>query len=121
MEDTVRKTLIYDFYGPLLTDRQQDIYQMYYAQDMSLGEIAEQLDISRQAVYDIVKRSAAILEDYESKLGLLSKFLKQQTYLNQMEIHLTKLRDLAAAQQNSEQLEEIEQIQQLLDQIRAEA
>ena len=94
---------------------------MYYAQDMSLGEIAEQLDISRQAVYDIVKRSAAILEDYESKLGLLSKFLKQQTYLNQMEIHLTKLRNLAAAQQNSEQLEEIEQIQQLLDQIRAEA
>ncbi|HHT37247.1 MAG TPA: putative DNA-binding protein [Firmicutes bacterium] len=121
MEDTLRKNLIYDFYGPLLTERQRDIYQMYYAQDMSLGEIAEQLEISRQAVYDMIKRSAAILEDYESKLGLLSKFQRQQAYLDQIEEHLDRLQKQAAAGRSDGQLEIMGEIQQLINKIRAEA
>jgi predicted DNA-binding protein YlxM (UPF0122 family) len=121
MEDTLRKNLIYDFYGPLLTERQRDIYQMYYAQDMSLGEIAEQLEISRQAVYDMIKRSAAILEDYESKLELLSKFQRQQAYLDQIEEHLDRLQKQAAAGRSDGQLEIMGEIQQLINKIRAEA
>ncbi len=91
MEDTVHKTLMFDFYGPLLTERQQDIYRMYYAQDLSFGEIGEELGISRQAVYDIVKRSSTTLIEFENKLGLLAKFQEQQLMINKIEANLTEL------------------------------
>jgi len=63
--------LLYDFYGKLLTPKQQEVMQLYYEQDLSLSEIAEELKITRQAVYDILKRSEQALEKYERKLGLL--------------------------------------------------
>lgn len=73
--------LLFDFYGQLLTERQQDILQLYYIDDLSLGEISEQLLISRQAVYDTMKRAEKLLFDYEEKLGLITKFAykKSQT------------------------------------------
>ncbi len=64
---------LYDIYGNLLTQKQQDVMRLYYEEDLSLGEIAEELKISRQAVYDIIKRSEQALEKYEKKLGLLEK------------------------------------------------
>jgi len=63
-----------DFYGALLTEKQRLIFDFYYQDDLSLGEIAEKQDISRQAVYDIIKRSENILEEYENKLQLVNKF-----------------------------------------------
>lgn len=69
----VRITLLYDFYGQLLTARQRDVLALYYQADLSLGEIAEQQEVSRQAVYDIIKRSERTLEDLESKLQLVEK------------------------------------------------
>ncbi|MFZ5966351.1 MAG: YlxM family DNA-binding protein [Bacillota bacterium] len=71
-------TLLYDFYGQLLTPKQQEIVQQYYHHDFSLGEISEQLNISRQAVYDTIKRTEKILLDYEDKLGLIQKFNKNR-------------------------------------------
>lgn len=65
---------LFDFYGNLLTDKQQEIFRYYIIDDLSLGEIAEELNISRQAVYDTFKRSKKVLEGYETKLGLLDKF-----------------------------------------------
>lgn len=66
--------LLFDFYGALLTEKQRLIFDLYYQDDLSLGEIAEKQDISRQAVYDIIKRSELILEEYENKLQLVNKF-----------------------------------------------
>lgn len=66
-----RMVLLYDFYGKLLTPKQQEVVRLYYEEDLSLGEIAEELKITRQAVYDILKRSEQALEKYERKLGLL--------------------------------------------------
>ena len=66
--------LLKDFYGPLLTDKQQNILDLYYGDDLSLSEIAENLAISRQAVYDILKRAEQVLEGYEQKLGLVKRF-----------------------------------------------
>ncbi len=66
-----RMVLLYDFYGKLLTPKQQEVMRLYYEEDLSLGEIAEELKITRQAVYDILKRSEQALEKYERKLGLL--------------------------------------------------
>jgi len=65
--------LLYDFYGSLLTDKQREIFEMYYFNDYSLGEISEILDISRQGVYDTLKRAESSLEFFEDKLNLLKK------------------------------------------------
>ena len=64
---------LYDLYGPLLTPRQQEAVRLYYEQDLSLAEIASECGVSRQAVYDLLRRAEVALEKYEQKLGLLKK------------------------------------------------
>ena len=66
---------LYDFYGELLTKRQQQVYESVVLEDYSLSEVAEDLGISRQGVHDLVKRSSRILEDYEQKLHLVERFV----------------------------------------------
>ena len=75
MESIVKQSLLYDFYGELLTEHQRSIYEDVVYNDMSLSEIAEENGISRQGVHDIVKRCARSLEEYERKLHLVEKFL----------------------------------------------
>lgn len=74
MEKIVEQGLLYDFYGELLTEHQQEIYESVVYENLSLGEIAEAKGISRQAVHDIVKRCDKILLGYEEKLKLVEKF-----------------------------------------------
>lgn len=62
-----------DFYGVLLTKNQLNTLELYYQEDLSLGEIASELNISRSAVYDSLKRSVDLLKDYESKLKLVAR------------------------------------------------
>ena len=78
MMDLVTAHLLYDYYGCLLTKRQQDIFEMRLFDDWSLGEIAEVLAISRQAVHDTMQRTIGQFEDYESKLGLLASGQKRR-------------------------------------------
>ena len=75
LEKILEQALLYDFYGELLTDRQKEIYEDFVLNDLSLGEIAIERDISRQGVYDIVKRCNRQLSAYEEKLHLVEKFL----------------------------------------------
>ncbi len=75
MDPIVRKTLLYDFYGELLTEHQKTVFESSVFQDLSYSEIAGELKISRQAVYDLLHRSEKLLEDYEKKLGLVERFL----------------------------------------------
>ena len=75
MEKFVERTLLYDFYGELLTKRQQQIYESVVLEDYSLSEVAEELNISRQGVHDMIKRCNHTLEDYEARLHLVEKFL----------------------------------------------
>ena len=70
IEKNLHIGVLLDIYGSLLTERQRDIMELYYHDDLSLSEIAEQYDISRQGVHDAVKRGAEALEEYEQKLGL---------------------------------------------------
>lgn len=74
----VEMGMLYDFYGQLLTDKQRDTIDLYYNNDLSLGEIAETVNVSRQGVYDILKRSERLLYYYEEKLGLVKKFNDQR-------------------------------------------
>ena len=75
MEKFVERTLLYDFYGELLTKRQQQIYESVVLEDYSLSEVAEELNISRQGVHDMVRRSSRLLEEYEAKLHLMERFV----------------------------------------------
>ncbi|MFC4548100.1 YlxM family DNA-binding protein [Paenactinomyces guangxiensis] len=78
LEQTTEMNLLYDFYGLLLTERQRTLLELYYHDDWSLGEIAEHQGVSRQAVFEAIKRAQATLTDLEEKLGLLQKHLKRQ-------------------------------------------
>lgn len=84
VEKTVRMNLLFDFYGQLLTDRQRRFFDMYYAEDLSLGEIAEHFDVSRQAVYDILKRSAKALESFDERLGLIAQHQERAARMVQL-------------------------------------
>ncbi len=71
-------TMLYDFYGDLLTDRQKEFYELYYDEDLSLSEIAENYGISRQGVRDVIVRAETTMADVEEKTHLLRRFFKMQ-------------------------------------------
>ena len=71
---TFRMTMLFDFYGELLTDRQKEFYDLYYNEDLSLSEIAENYGISRQGVRDAIKRAEGQLYEMESRLGFVKKW-----------------------------------------------
>ena len=75
---SVEDSLLLDFYGNLLTDKMRATLDMYLNDDLSLAEIAEEEEISRQGVHDKVKRALVQLKDYEDKLGLVKRFLEQK-------------------------------------------
>ncbi|MBR5708111.1 MAG: YlxM family DNA-binding protein [Oscillospiraceae bacterium] len=73
MDKTVRMALLFDLYGELLTERQREYFALYYDENLTLSEIAENSGVSRQAVRDLVSKSEAALEDIERKTGLLAR------------------------------------------------
>ena len=75
---TYRMTMLFDFYGELLTDRQKEFFDLYYNNDLSLSEIAENYGISRQGVRDVIVRAEAIMTDLEDKTGLMKRFMLMQ-------------------------------------------
>lgn len=75
MDEILAQTLLYDFYGELLTEHQKNIYEQFVLEDLSLREIAESEGISRQGVHDLIRRCSKTLEGYEEKLHLVEKFL----------------------------------------------
>ena len=77
MKKTEEMNEYLDWYGCLLTEKQQDICDLYFKEDLSLSEISENYDISRAAVIDTIKRSEKILEEYEKKLQLIKKYHKR--------------------------------------------
>lgn len=78
MDERVEISLLMDIYGPLLTEKQINIMEWYYDDDLSLAEIAELNKTSRQAIHDLIKRCYKQLLSYESKLNLLQKTIKRE-------------------------------------------
>jgi len=97
MEKIVEQSLLYDFYGELLTERQKRVFEDVVLSDYSLSEVAADLEISRQGVHDMIRRCNLILDGYEKKLHLVEKFLHIRQKVN--EIHDltedTKVKQLA--------------------------
>lgn len=81
IEKIERMAMLFDFYGKLLTKKQREMLSLHYEHDLSLGEIAEENGVSRQAVHDVLKRSEKILEGYERELGLLRKYTVERERL----------------------------------------
>lgn len=84
MESIVKQSLLYDFYGELLTEHQRAVYEDAVFNDLSLGEIAKERGISRQGVHDLIKRCDRLLEGYEEKLHLVSKFQKTRQMVEEI-------------------------------------
>lgn len=84
IEKTNRMNALFEFYATLLTEKQMNYLELYYADDYSLGEIAEEFEVSRQAVYDNIKRTEKLLEDYERKLHIYSDFVVRNELLNKL-------------------------------------
>ncbi|EST90452.1 putative DNA-binding protein [Vagococcus lutrae] len=88
IEKTNRMNALFEFYSTLLTEKQMNYMELYYADDFSLGEIAEEFNVSRQAVYDNIKRTEKILEAYEKKLHLYSNYIMRESLLEKMKDYL---------------------------------
>ncbi|MCL2766388.1 MAG: YlxM family DNA-binding protein [Peptococcaceae bacterium] len=84
LEKTAWMNLLFDFYGQLLTGRQNTAIELYYGQNLSLKEIADEVSVSRQAIHVSLKRAENLLIEYEEKLGLVAKFLEQKDRLQEV-------------------------------------
>lgn len=112
MERIVEQTLLYDFYGELLNEHQKAIYQDAVFNDLSLSEIADEHGISRQGVHDLIKRVTKTLNDYESKLHLIEKFMDTKAKVHQ----INELTNQYLKSSDIKQIHEIQNIaQEILD------
>jgi len=99
LEKTIEINLLFDYYGELLTDKQQEAMKLYYYHDLSLAEISEKLEISRQGVYDHLHRGEDILRDYEQKIGLINRYNKFKKEIDNLIIEIDEL-DLTKTQKS---------------------
>ncbi|MCD7838619.1 MAG: DNA-binding protein [Clostridiales bacterium] len=102
-----RMTMLYDFYGELLTERQQEFYDLYHNEDFSLAEIAENAGITRQGVRDVIVRAEAILNEMEEKTGIVARFLEVREGLNAIRQSAEQIEALNRTRFRSQQLEQL--------------
>ena len=107
MEKFVEQGYLYDFYGELLTERQQQVYESVVLEGYSLSEVAEDLGISRQGVHDMIKRCNKTLEEYEQKLHLVEKFLNIRAQVKQIRVLAQEYHSDEIANISNEILEEL--------------
>lgn len=91
LENLTKLILLYDYYGEFLTQKQREFFELHYLHDLSLGEIAENYGITRQGVYDNVRRAQTILEDHEEKLGIVKKHFTLKEKVEQILVSIEKL------------------------------
>ena len=84
LEHRAQLVMLYDLYGGLLTEKQQEVFDLYHQCDLSLGEIAAEQNISRPAVHDLIKRTEHLLEKYEEKLHLAERELERRSVLERL-------------------------------------
>ena len=107
MEKKVEISMLWQIYGKLLTEKQYQIIDYYYNEDLSLSEIAENEGITRQAVRDIIKKGERKLFEYEEKLLFMKKTINQEQKIQRILFNLTKIQKDSSDKQVSSILEEI--------------
>lgn len=116
-EKRTRLNTYFDFYGQLLTQKQRDVFRMYYLNDYSLGEISQELHISRQGVFDVLKRSEKVLEGYEKKLGLVKRFEEKQGELKDAFKRLKEIGEVMPADKKAELLDIIKELNEVIEEL----
>lgn len=109
LEKTLRMNQLIAFYGRLVTEKQYNMLRLYYEEDYSLGEIATHYNISRQAVYDNLKRAEQQLESYEATLQLIAKMMKRQFILTQLQEAVVTSEDRQVVLEYINQLSKLEE------------
>lgn len=102
---TLRMNYLFDFYQSLLTNKQRNYLELFYLEDYSLSEIADTFNVSKQAVYDNIRRTGDLVEDYEKKLELYQKFEQRREIYDEMKQHLSNPEQI---QRYIQQLEDLE-------------
>jgi len=105
-KDIVRRALLLDYYGGLLTEKQQQAYDLYFQEDFSLGEISDMQNVSRNAVFDLVSRTDEKLEKYEQALGLIAQDEKRSAIIDS----IVKWSDCLSQDKKTELLELLKQL-----------
>ena len=108
MDDTFLRTMLFDFYGDLLTEKQRECYDLHFNQDLSLQEIAEQYGASRQAVWDLVRRAESVLREIEEKTGLVARAVQRRAKVRELLALAERLPESAEKTQLMEKLELLE-------------
>ena len=103
LDEIVQQSILYDFYGDLLSDHKKQIFEDYVLNDLSLSEIAAEQGISRQGVYDIVKRCTQELKEYETKLMLVKRFQTMKDKLGEIK----EIADKASTRRDMTQIDRI--------------
>ena len=116
---TYRMTLLFDFYGELLTERQREFFDLYYNEDLSLSEIAENNGISRQGVRDVIVRGEKYMQQIEDKTGLIRRFLQMGEKLDGIRRAAEEIRTINYRQyENQEIADSVERIFRAVDQLK---
>ena len=103
-DETLHKTMLFDFFGDLLTEKQREYFDLYHNEDLSLSEIAESAGITRQGVYDIISRAEKSLAEMEQKTGVVQRWLSMQAGLHQAETIAHELRRLTGGDEKTSDL-----------------
>lgn len=93
VDDIAKASLLYDFYGALLTEKQRQVMALYHDENLSLSEIGAEFGISRQAVHDTLKKAEQALKEYENKLGLVDKFVRTEDAITAIGAEISKIEE----------------------------
>ena len=104
---TYRMTMLFDFYGELLTERQREFFDLYYNEDLSLTEIAENSGISRQGVRDVIVRAEGAMQEVEDKTGLIRRFLLMQEHIAAIETAAGELKTINYRQYEDPRIDQL--------------
>ena len=120
IDDVIQTSLLYDFYGSLLTDRQREVMELYYGENLSLSEIAAEFSISRQGVHDALKNAGRALHEYEQKLGLVDKFQQSREAIGDIDERIEGLMEDVQKQEAlvpAEFTAELQKIKDIIDKL----
>lgn len=113
MDKITEASLLYDFYGQLLTKRKQEVMELYHEENLSLAEIADEFGISRAAVHDSLKSAEKSLQEYEQKLELVSKFMQTTSVIEKIDEMIDGL--VLQYTENTQLVEKLEEIKSVIN------
>lgn len=115
IDEIAQASLLYDFYGQLLSRRQREVMALYHEENLTLSEIAGEFGISRQGVHDALKNAEKALSQYESKLGLVAKFTKSTDAVHEIDSIIDRVIDNLQQQGQAQAVEELKKVKLIID------